>query len=154
MQETLRVGLIQTSLDNRVAWGAGLPMAATEESLAWTEIRRGFRTLSDDDASPHMVLIPELSTPRDRIPDLKRLACKSGSIVIAGLDYKREYTATTKFASNQGIVIVPRKWPKPAPSAACSAIFFGKTYPKRTDPPNPAWRLDLQTRPHPLVARR
>jgi predicted amidohydrolase len=129
MENSLRIGLIQTSLDSHVAWANGLPMAPAEQALAWIEIRRGFRTLGDDDASPHMVLIPELSAPRDRIPDLKRLACKSGSIVIAGLDYKREKSATSKLASNQGIVIIPRKWPKAAPSSACSTFFFGKTHP-------------------------
>lgn len=129
METSLRVGLIQTSLDARVAWGAGLPMTACEQALAWSEIRRGFRTLGDDDTSPHMILIPELSVPRDRIADLRRMACRSGSVVIAGVDYKREFSATARFASNEGIVIVPKKWPKPAPSAASSAFFFGKTYP-------------------------
>jgi len=124
---SLKVGLIQTTLDAGVAWGKGPRMSETEQVRSWMEIKRAFRSLANSSMQPNIILIPELALPRGYLPDLKRLSCSMGSVVISGLDYGRNYAS--KKVRNELVVIIPQNWPQLRPSRSASVFHVGKTYP-------------------------
>ena len=127
-QQYLKVGIVQTSLDSRIAWkkGKGPTISSTEESFVWRQVKTAFRSLSRGPNKPDIILLPELSLPRGYIRDLKRLSCKIGSIIIAGLDYKKDYK--NRVVENQGVVFIPQNWPDKKSSRAAKEFYFGKTY--------------------------
>jgi len=88
LRDVVRLGLIQTTLDNEAAWTDSPVMSRYEAERAWAEIVKGFRALGDSEFRPHIVLIPELAVPQGRIKDLKGLARITGSMVIGGIDYQ------------------------------------------------------------------
>jgi hypothetical protein len=124
---SLRVGLIQTTLDAAVAWENKPVMSSEEQTRAWTEISHTIRSMGGASAKPNIILLPELSLPRGRIADLKRVACRIGAVIIAGLDYKRD--REQKAVRNELAVIVPRNWPRQEPSRTSNMFLVGKTYP-------------------------
>jgi hypothetical protein len=71
---SLKIGLIQTTLDAAVAWGGtSTVMSSEEQTRAWTEISLAIRSM-DSPSAPNIILLPELALPRGRIADLRRLA--------------------------------------------------------------------------------
>lgn len=126
-EQYLKVGIIQTSLDSRIAWRHSPTIASNEESYVWKQVKTALRSLSRGPDKPDIILMPELSLPRGYINDLKRLSCKIGAIVIAGLDYKKDYQR--KMVMNQGVVFLPQRWPEKQPSKGAKEFYFGKTYP-------------------------
>ncbi|MBI2118593.1 MAG: hypothetical protein HYT97_03090 [Elusimicrobia bacterium] len=126
LEKYLRVGIIQTSLDDRVAWRNNPTIAPNEETYVWKQVKTGLRSLSRGPNKPEIILMPELSLPRGYIGDLKKLSCKIGSIIIAGIDYKKDYAR--KVVMNQAVVFIPQKWPKKVCSRGAREFYFGKTY--------------------------
>ncbi len=128
--EAFNLGIIQTTLDYKVAWnaGSGAPrISAVEDNRAWHEIRRAMRALADHDDQPRIVLLPELALPRTRLDDFERLVCSMNALAIIGVDYRLDHRA--KSAKNEGLVLVPRNFWKRRPSRYASRIWFGKRDP-------------------------
>src|SRR6266446_3618006 len=89
LRETIRVAVIQTTLDNACAWNdpTRLKISIAEENRAISEIGRGFTDLHQNQLAPDIVLLPELAVPRGYVDELARLANSLGALVIAGVDY-------------------------------------------------------------------
>jgi len=127
LEKNLRVGIIQTSLDNAIAWKNGPTIARNEASYVWKQVKTAFRSLTRGPIKPDIILMPELSLPRGYITELKRLSCKTGVVVISGVDYKKDFIR--KVVKNQAVVFIPQKWPEKAASRGAKEFYFGKTYP-------------------------
>jgi len=143
--ETLAVGVVQTTIDASHAWriGARSPAMSTEQDEhAWQEICRAMRAFQDDALRPRLVILPELSLPRTRLDDFEHLVIALNVIAVVGTDYRLNRYAHS--ARNEGIVFVPRGFFRSHPSRYCSRIVFGKTYPSPKEESklqhlNPPW---------------
>lgn len=126
----LRIGLIQTTLDNDLAWDsdteADICMHKYEANRVWNEIKSGFAALKTEPAEslPHIVVLPELTLPLYREKELENIAKKIGCVVFAGLDF----IDSSVGVMNQGIAIVPNKWPKIEWGYSVSKFFYGKRF--------------------------
>jgi predicted amidohydrolase len=131
MEEYLRIGLIQTSLDSYLAWdnnpSAPVAMSSTEELRIWNEIKKGFYSLKSEpeNGRPHIVILPELTIPLSRETELQKIASKIGAVVIAGLDFQEQENNTVE---NKAVVLIPRSWPNSANYGGVNKLYFGKTF--------------------------
>jgi len=130
MEEILRIGLIQTTLNNDLAWDsdreADICMHNYEANRVWDEIKNGFSALKTEsnESLPHIVILPELTLPLYREKELENIAKKIGCVVFTGLDF----IDTPNGVMNQGICIVPNKWPKIERGYSVSKFYFGKRF--------------------------
>jgi predicted amidohydrolase len=109
--EFLALGLIQTNLDNAIAWQTGFTMEEYAQNLVTEEIRIAFRAFESVKPRPQVVLLPELCVPRGYLGELERHACQLNCVVIAGVDYcLKENTDGTTCVSNEAVVIIPENW--------------------------------------------
>jgi predicted amidohydrolase len=122
-----------------------------EDERAWQEITKAMRAFQDSGSSPKMILLPEVSLPRTRLPDFEKLVVALNLIAVTGVDYRLDHHK--HLAKNEGIVFVPRGFFRSRPSRLCTRIVFGKTYPapeesaklKRLAPP---WSFQGEFRVH------
>ncbi|RWN27573.1 hypothetical protein [Mesorhizobium sp.] len=128
LDEFLRVGVIQTTVDNLAAWSSGLCMSFVEEERAVSEIQQHLAALNLEDPKPHIVLLPEVAVPLGFLPRLRRIAAKMNSIIIAGLDFEELASAIPKAARNRAAVIIPNRWGL-THSSKTTLRYVGKTYP-------------------------
>ena len=137
MNNTLRVGVVQTTLDHETAWSdtgrghwqEGVRMSATEEERAKREIRHHLAFLRTTTPTPDIVLLPELSIPVGFEGHLRRAAESLEAIVIGGLDYIVDTSTSTPTVSNQATIVVPRKLNGKRISRRTEMRRVGKTYP-------------------------
>ena len=127
--DSLRVGLIQTSLDHNTAWVGSAAMTRDEEERAISEIRRHMAAFGQKSEKPDIILLPELAVPRGFVQNLRKMAGTLETIVIAGLDYRTVVAGNPTFVANEAVVIVPNRWRGHNISAAGSLRHIGKTYP-------------------------
>lgn len=129
-EEYLRIGLIQTSLDQDLAWNsdsnACIEMSYMEELRVWNEIKKGFNYLKSEpeNSRPHIVILPELTIPLSKEVELQKIASKFGAVIIAGLDFSE----INEEIENKAVVIIPKSWPKVPSYGGVSKFYFGKTF--------------------------
>lgn len=129
-EEYLRIGIIQTSLDQDLAWDssrdAPAGMSSIEELRVWNEVKKGFNYFKTEpeNARPHIVILPELTIPLSREVELQKIASRMGAVVIAGLDFK----VNLKQVENRAVVFIPRSWPKIPSYGGVGKFYFGKTF--------------------------
>ena len=127
-EECLKIGIIQTNVDDRTAWGEKgslrLRMSSYAEKMVMDEIRKGFKDFLDKNCPPQIVLIPEYSIPLCGIPMLDKHSKSISTVIIGGLDVIKD----EKHLYNKGIIIVPNKWPENTTSYSVNHYLFGKTY--------------------------
>jgi predicted amidohydrolase len=128
LEEVLRVGVIQTTVDNVSAWGSGLRMTTAEEERAVSEIQQHLAALNLEDPKPHIILLPEVAVPLGFLPRLRKIAAKMNSVIIAGLDFEPFTTTPIKTARNRAAVIIPNRWGA-SHSSKTTLRYVGKTYP-------------------------
>lgn len=130
MEDWLKIGLIQTTLDNNLAWdpteNTPITMHEYEGNRVWDEIKNAFSTLKAEAEGnlPHIVILPELTLPLHRERDLGNIAKKIGAVVIAGLDF----VVDKKGVKNQAVVLIPNTWPKRTKGYRVEKIYFGKRF--------------------------
>lgn len=129
-QEYVNIGVIHTLLSTEAWKGGQLPMQQYAANHCWAEIERAFKQFTVSSDKPDIILIPEVSVPRYRLAELKKLASGLGAVVIAGLDFDFD---GGKRVVNQAAVIVPSRWPQPVASNSARAILVGKTYPSQEE---------------------
>ena len=137
VNDTLRVGIIQTSVHDKTAWiddKSGdwrnyVRMSSQEEGRAKREIRHYLASLAGGERQPDVVLLPELSVPLGYQWHLKRAAEKLECIIIAGLDYRIDTAQPFPAVSNEAIVIVPRTLRGQSITRRTEIRRVGKTYP-------------------------
>ena len=127
LDETLKLGVIQTCLDPAAAWANGPKMSACEEERAISEIRAYFAAFSQEQPRPDIIILPELAVPTGFERQLKRMATGMNSVVIAGLDY-RNGTAPGEI-HNEALLIIPKQWRGMNMGAKTTTRRIGKTYP-------------------------
>ena len=161
MNDVLRVGIIQTTLNYKAAWVSAssgpwhesVRMSATEEERATREIRRHLAFLRTTTRRPDVVLLPELSIPIGFEERLRLAAESLEAIVIGGLDYIIDGAADGPTVTNEATIIVPRKLTGRRISHRTETRRVGKTYPA----PSEQKKLDqvhggpVAFRPNPVV---
>lgn len=126
LSRTLKVGVIQTSLDPNAAWTSSPKMSPSEEEWAISEIRGYFAAFNQEDPPPDIIVLPELSVPTGFETKLRTMATKMNSVVIAGFDY-REGDMAGKI-HNDALLIVPKRWRGKAMGPKTVTRRIGKTY--------------------------
>jgi hypothetical protein len=136
MNESIKVGVVQTSLDAGAAWVAPPPgdwksavkISTVEELRARREIRHYLSALQNGGNSPDIVLLPELSVPIGYEKTLIRTAESMRSIIIAGMDYGIHSETPSKLVKNEAIVILPTEVAGKKISSRPIVKRVGKTY--------------------------
>lgn len=132
LDEVLRIGVIQTTVDNLSAWGAGLTMTTAEEERAISEIQQHLAALNLENPKAHIILLPEVAVPLGFLPRLRRIAAKMNSIIIAGLDFEAFTTTPEKTVRNRAAIIIPNRWGA-SHSSKTTLRYVGKTYPSHEE---------------------
>ena len=127
LEDVLRVGVIQTTVDNS-AWGADLRMTTVEEERAVSEIQQHLAALNLEDPKPHIILLPEVAIPLGFLPRLRKIAAKMNSIIIAGMDFEAFTATPVRTARNRAAIIIPNRWGA-SHSSKTTLRYVGKTYP-------------------------
>lgn len=127
LEEKLKIGVIQTSLDPAAAWAGGTKMSASEEERAITEIRGFFAAFHQEEPPPHIIVLPELAVPTGFESKLRNMATKMQSVIIAGFDYRDgDHPGEVH---NDALLIVPRLWRGKKMGSKTTTRRIGKTYP-------------------------
>lgn len=128
----LRVAIVQTTLDNRIAWDSSASyaprMAVTEAKRVWDEILTAltsYRNLSKS-AQPEIIVLPELTIPKQYEKDIVDMAVQLESIIIGGCDFKTDDGITVV---NRGLMAVPSYWPHGEGKVQSLLFHFGKKNP-------------------------
>ena len=133
MEEFLKVALIQTTLDARLAWNlyakdsSKFEMDQSEAKRVWNEVCAACSELIhlEESRKPHIVILPELCISKEHQPLLTGLAEGMGAMIVAGLDYYKN--AAGKIENNAG-VFIPRNWPLGTGSSPKKCFYFGKRF--------------------------
>ena len=127
----LKVAIIQTTLDNKVAWKVDnilpIQMDYAEAARVWSEI---IHTLDDyvnieDSRKPDIVLLPEFSVAKRFELEIKKMAEQTGCIIITGLDFDMQES----FVENKALVAIPYRWPHGVGHSISKTFYFGKHFP-------------------------
>lgn len=126
LNEELKIGLIQTTVDDRIAWPVSncFKMSNIAQDKAWNEIKKGFKRLETSKEKPKIIILPELTLPTSKQIKLINLAKSAKAVIIAGLDF----VINNNRVRNEAVVLVPNNWPKDIPSTHVNIIRFGKTF--------------------------
>ncbi len=135
--DTLRVGVIQTSLHDDAAWvdnvsgnwQQSVQISSHEERRAKREIRHYLASLKGLDRKPDIILFPELSVPIGFERQVARASEDLEAIIVAGLDYRIEPAQPHPAVSNEAVVIVPRILGGQKIALRTEIRRLGKTYP-------------------------
>jgi predicted amidohydrolase len=132
LEEVLRIGVIQTTVDSLSAWGTDLNMTNAEEERAVSEIQQHLAALNLENPKPHIILLPEVAVPLGFLPRLRKIAAKMNSTIIAGLDFEAFTTTPAKTARNRAAIIIPNRWGA-SHSSKTTLRYVGKTYPSHEE---------------------
>jgi hypothetical protein len=138
-KEFLRIGFLQTNIDNDTAWGPdskiSLRMKEEAEFFAFQEIKKGFHNLYTSGDKPDIIVLPELTLPLGYKYELQKLANQMKSVVFAGLDYtiNEPNSGKLKQLNNRAILIVPRDWIKESGSKTLAEYYIGKYCPANVE---------------------
>jgi len=130
LNDFLRVGIIQTTLDNKLAWNDDpnkkITMNHYDAERLWEEVKDGFITIFNLPVNqrPQLIVLPELSIPSYREKDLDDLCKKAAAVVIGGIDFKEK----ERNVENKAVVKVPSNWPEQRFSRFVSTFYFGKNF--------------------------
>lgn len=126
LEDKLKIGVIQTSLDPAAAWTTTTKMSASEEERAIVEIRAFLAAFHQEEPPPDIVVLPELAVPTGFETKLRTMATKMQSVIIAGFDYREGDVAG--HVHNDALLIVPRVWRGKTMGAKTTTRRIGKTY--------------------------
>lgn len=135
MKEYLKLAIIQPSTDDSVAWNLHNPrypfMDISEAARTWHQIHIALSQYESmvESAKPDIVVIPELVVAKQYERQLKKIARNIGSIIIAGLDFKKD----KQKINNKAMIIVPSRWPHNKGTCFETILTFGKKYAARRE---------------------
>lgn len=130
-EKSLRLGVVQTTVDATAAWSQSLQISPVEEERVVSEIQQHLASLALEIPGPQIVLLPELSVPLGFIPRLRRISAQMNAVIVAGLDFEKS-SHSEKRVLNRAIVVIPDGWNRRERSSRATVRYVGKTY--------PAWR--------------
>ncbi|MBP3245689.1 MAG: hypothetical protein J6M59_11395 [Bacteroidaceae bacterium] len=135
MEKELKVAIVQTTLDNKVAWRTKkqqpIKMDYAEAARVWNEI---IHTLDnyvniEEFRKPDIILFPELSVAERFESEIKNLAYQTGCIIITGLDFKTQGNKV----ENKALVAIPYGWPHGYGRSRAKTFYFGKRFPSSVE---------------------
>lgn len=126
-EQSLKLGIIQTTVHLENAWGNSLQMAPVEERAVIAQIQHQLAGLAQQSAKPHIVLLPELTVPMGFLPNLRVIAAQMNAVIIAGMDFNVA-SRNAKTVRNRAAVIIPNAWGTRRISARTTVRYVGKTY--------------------------
>ena len=126
MEEYIKIGIIQTSLNREIAFKDGPKIEELEGDRIWNEIKKGYRFFSNEVNKPNIVVLPELSVPRKYIRKLEKISIALNCITIAGVGYN--INEDQKTIKNQAIMVVPNNWDDDKQSNRAKSFYIGKSY--------------------------
>lgn len=134
MKETLNVAIVQTTLDNKVAWKIDKELIRVDDKEAERVWREIIHTLDEyvnieDSRKPDIIILPELSVAARHEPEIKTLARQTGSIIITGLDFKTH----GNLVENIALCAIPYGWPHGHGSSRQKTFYFGKHFPAQEE---------------------
>lgn len=135
LADFLRVGLVQTTVDNGSAWTKTLHMTRMEEERAIAEIQQHLFSLGREDPKPELIILPEVAVPLGYLPRLRKAAASLNSVLIAGMDFQLTRSGSNRVV-NRAAVIVPDHWAKASRSSRTTLRYVGKTYPSYKEKAN------------------
>lgn len=130
MEDFLKIGVVQTTVDSDVAWDAHkdtqIVMCDYEGDRVWNEIVKAFASIKSEPLSnlPRIVIFPEFTLPLHKQRDLGNISKKLGVVIIAGLDF----VETESGIKNNAIICVPNKWIENEKSYSVKKFHFGKRF--------------------------
>lgn len=136
MEETLKIAIIQTTLDHRVAWNSMSKykprMDLAEAQRVWDEASNTIAEFDslDESRKPDIVLLPELTIAKRFRGDLYHWAKRLGCIVIAGNDFE---TLNQLTVINSVTIVVPYQWPHGKGNACGKSFSLGKRFPAKPE---------------------
>ena len=133
-KDYLKIGFIQTNLDNNLAWGPNddisLQMKEEAENHVWQEIKKGFHKLYNHHSKPDIIVLPELTLPNAYQSELRRLAQEMNAVVFSGLDWQ----VVSNSIMNYSLLIVPNKWREEGLKSSLTTIrYLGKKFPANVE---------------------
>jgi predicted amidohydrolase len=132
-EDDLRVAIIQTTLNYKLAWKKGIHMSLIEEERAIREIQQHVSALlHDDNRKPDIVILPELSVPTGFLWRLRRMSIEMNAIVVAGMDYQC-LPKKSRQVVNRAVVVIPNGWGRLKKSSHATIRYVGKTYGAKTE---------------------
>lgn len=130
MEKSLKVAIIQTTIDEKVAWSP----TACKPYMDMAEAQKAYNEASsiiaeydalDDSRKPDIILFPELAFAKCFQPQLKYWAKQLGCIIIAGHDFEE---ISSKKIVNRASVIIPNLWPHGKGDTIGKAFLIGKRF--------------------------
>ncbi len=132
-EEYLKIGFIQTNLDDKLAWGPEdditLNMKSEAEDFVWQEIKKGFHKLYNHHSRPNIIVMPEVTVPNGYQKKLQKLAQDMNAVVFAGLDWE----VSKKNVRNKTLLIIPNKWNEKFKSTSTTVNYLGKKNPANSE---------------------
>lgn len=129
IQDSLRVAIIQTTVDASLAWGdpSNPTMDRLEAERVWREIRDAVTPMSQLPASlrPHIVILPELSIKKNKESRVFQLADQIGSIVMVGEDFMLDSKGNVE---NRALIAIPDSWPFGKGRSTKKHFYVGKHF--------------------------
>ncbi|RYG99462.1 MAG: hypothetical protein EON58_03865 [Alphaproteobacteria bacterium] len=126
LDQNLKLGIVQTSLDPASAWVSSTKMEKVEEEQAISEIKAFLSSFRQEEIPPDIILLPELSVPTGFEKSLKNMSDSLHSVIIAGFDYRSG--SLHGEVHNEALIIVPTRWRGATMGARASVRRIGKTY--------------------------
>jgi len=126
-EQSLKLGIIQTTVHSDNAWKSTLHMAPVEERAVIAQIQHQLASLAQQSTKPQIVLLPELTVPTGFLPNLKVIAAQMNAVIIAGMDFNIA-SRRAKIARNRAAVIIPNAWGTDKISSRATVRYVGKTY--------------------------
>lgn len=127
LDDFLRLGIVQTTVDATAAWSSTLQMSVREEERAVSEIQRHLASLMLETPKAQIILLPELSVPIGFVPRLRRISSQMNAVIIAGVDFQIAKGRIKKVV-NRAAVFIPDGWLRRDRSSRATVRYVGKTY--------------------------
>lgn len=131
LEKELKVAIVQTTLDNRVAWKIDavkpIIMDYNEAARIWREVIHALDDYDNIEESrkPDIILMPEFTVAERFEPEIKKLSDQTGCIIITGLDFKCQGDTV----ENKALCAIPYKWPYGRGRSRSKTFYFGKHFP-------------------------
>lgn len=129
IEKFLRVAIIQTTVDVKLAWGnpTSPSMDQLESERVWQEIRDAVTPMTQLPKSrkPHIIVMPELTLTPNREYLIFQLADQIGSIIMVGEDFLVDNMGNVE---NRALVAIPNCWPFGKGQAVKKHFYVGKHF--------------------------
>ncbi|RPI15524.1 MAG: hypothetical protein EHM58_13950 [Ignavibacteriae bacterium] len=126
LAESIRIGLIQTTTDKDSWNNEDINMPLSEKIRTQKEIKLAFNSFNNSLYKPHIILLPEISIPLGYMEKLRKISCKTGAVIISGLDFS--INKEEKTVQNLASILIPQNWPSLKPTRSSIELKFGKAF--------------------------